>query len=422
MSTTYNVNIVGNLTNNNGVLSGFSTNAYATTDNLNIPLTNSVEITLKTTYEAFNDGSMLVVLNGADKMRLQLYSTSCALWRGDGTLICNTSGFSPQLQTGDELVVKLLLDNNNITLNVYENDTLIDTGSGTNSFSSYTISNIILGHYEQRWGDPQYIHGSLDLNGCNVKANNNIVWQGVTRSTLAIPKIGANDIEKVYLGSEEINKIYLGSEVIYEAAPRYIINIDKDSTGDYTQISDTIITNFSYGLFAGITEFPALDYQNPDSEIQFKVNLNSLSTSDINEYQTFFWLTCADNTWLYLRLNDNRIEWGERSATGSNVAAATYRTLPASIVNNWATIRMTYAPSSSLNTTWNCSYSLDDTNFISIGSVSINRQIDYDITNVVLALFVRESNVDPIDGQIDLSECYIKVNGQYIWKGMIPQS
>lgn len=32
-----------------------------------------------------------------------------------------------------------------------------------------------------------------------------------------IPKIGSNDISKIYLGSEEISKIYLGSEVIYNA-------------------------------------------------------------------------------------------------------------------------------------------------------------------------------------------------------------
>lgn len=32
-----------------------------------------------------------------------------------------------------------------------------------------------------------------------------------------IPKIGSDDVSKIYLGSEEISKIYLGNEVVYEA-------------------------------------------------------------------------------------------------------------------------------------------------------------------------------------------------------------
>lgn len=90
--------------------------------------------------------------------------------------------------------------------------------SSDSNWSSKTYSYTFLSNTLSR---DSYVGSSNtegDISNVLVTSNGTVLFsRDPVTPSVPIPKIGSNDISKIYLGSEEISKIYLGSEVVYEA-------------------------------------------------------------------------------------------------------------------------------------------------------------------------------------------------------------
>lgn len=225
MAKQYNVNIVGDLTNDNGVLSGFSINDYATLpetlENLTI---NSLEIVFK-----FKTNS--TTSNNAIFWTDKLTDDPDIPWAGIRLCNYNTDGWVFDLEvTDNNTQVAEIYDSTPITPDTYyyikalydnvdgyslsksedgENYTLIGTNATTDIPSNLQA---IIGRAVDT--DPMPLDGSIDLNESYIKVNGVMWWRG------------AENITKIQLRHDtaanwtSVNPILLDGEVGIETDTR----------------------------------------------------------------------------------------------------------------------------------------------------------------------------------------------------------
>lgn len=113
----------------------------------------------------------------------------------------------------------------------YQLKMLFDQSDNVKSITyttTFTANETYPGYYDNNgsWHQLSSNSGTILISGLSDYDYSRGILFGVTFSgsyttsvpaVTPIPKIGSNDISKIYLGSEEISKIYLGSEVIYNA-------------------------------------------------------------------------------------------------------------------------------------------------------------------------------------------------------------
>ena len=188
MTTTYNVNIVGSLTNNNGILSGFSDSNYATCNRNFDPSANSWEIVFKirrTSNTHANSVFFAKVFDTWSGIRMQLVSTNqCAiLGMGDGR------SSTTVLSLNTWYWVKLKYNNPTYTLYISTDGTYYTaeaTDTLTTTYPSYNNPCTIgkqLDTTNRPWD------GEVDLNESYIKVNDLIFWQGVSDTSNVITKI-----------------------------------------------------------------------------------------------------------------------------------------------------------------------------------------------------------------------------------------
>lgn len=230
MAKTYNVDIVGSLTNNDGVLSGFTANDYAKFSKPFVSEENkTVEIVVKFKLNSIPTDSHKVIFGG------DVYPSISLLIKTDKKLrvgIPSSNGQELYSANGlDELLanttyyVKIVIPNTTVNpsyVHFYLSTTPTFPSSPSDSGSNipYVVQLPPEIRFGNNGGTNSPFDGEIDLNECYITNNGVVVWEGVSETptpVVPIPKIGSNDISKIYLGSEEISKIYLGSEVVYEA-------------------------------------------------------------------------------------------------------------------------------------------------------------------------------------------------------------
>lgn len=191
MTTTYNVNIVGNLANNNGILSNFSTGNYAKLPTNFNPSNNPWEIVFNfTTGNNFSSEVCIVSQTDTNWNGLKLDIDNGHLWFAVN-FTDNTSGSitgNTTLNTNTTYYVKIIYNTTNYRMFISTdgiNFTLDETMASTKVISipdDFTIG-------WMKCAPSRYFNGSINLNGSYIKINNMLWWQGATSTSQAGIKI-----------------------------------------------------------------------------------------------------------------------------------------------------------------------------------------------------------------------------------------
>lgn len=224
MADTYNVTIVGNLTNNNGVLSGFSSSNYATT-NESITLTSSstFEIVIKVITGNTINTTGNAIMSYYDSRRFAIAVNSSAkaeLAIGNGSSWVQIIQGTTTIQTNSTYYIKTLY--NGTSYELY----LSTDGATWNKEATYTSTQVIPSMEGLNIGVSRVIDeyvwlGSIDLNSCYIKINNNLVWEGVTPEPTPSSgglKFGTLNVVGAYYGADTVEKIYMGTELVYSGS------------------------------------------------------------------------------------------------------------------------------------------------------------------------------------------------------------
>lgn len=247
MTTTYNVNIVGNLANNNGILSNFSTGNYAKLPTNFNPSNNPWEIVFKfTTGNNFNSEVCIVSQTDTNWNGLKLDIDNGHLWfavnftdNTSGSITSNTI-----LNTNTTYYVKIIYDTTNYRMLISTdgiNFTLDETLASSkviNIPDDFTIG-------WMKCATSRYFNGSINLNGSYIKINNMLWWQGATSTSQAGIKIQLRHDTAANWTS--VNPVLLEGEVGIETDTK------KQKIGD----GSTPWNNLAYDL--GSTALQRLD-------------------------------------------------------------------------------------------------------------------------------------------------------------------
>lgn len=162
-----NITVVGSLTDNEGVISGFSTSNYATIGNFIGTTADTIEFVIK-----LNTGSTLSANTFLYAgFSIQFYNGKLNL---TGTGNIGTYTYS----ANTDYYIKVTYSNNTIEC-AYSTDGISYTADGTISYTG-TIQNLIyLG-----WGNVNdALSGSIDLNKCYININGTRWWNGINLLT-----------------------------------------------------------------------------------------------------------------------------------------------------------------------------------------------------------------------------------------------
>ena len=251
MAKIYNVNIIGNLTNNNGVLSGFSSSNYASLPTtFNPPQTKVWEILLKVkTGETFNGMDTIFCRTKNNYYGIRIHRNS-----SNGCLRLSISRNGTTEHTTDGTIV--LQTNRDYWVKV----TFNGTGRYELSLSTDGINYALEGYILQASllldsANPTYIgnhnvdstrvwSGTIDLNESYININNAIWWQGVTRQGVN-PKIQLRHDTAANWTS--VNPVLLEGEVGIETDTR------KQKFGDGTTAWNSLPYDVGSTALQGIT-------------------------------------------------------------------------------------------------------------------------------------------------------------------------
>lgn len=174
----YGVSIIGSLTNNNNVLSGFSTSNYArintnfapesNTWEMNFLVTTGDNVTSNQTVCASSNGS---IETGVANNKFNLRINSGNTYNGTYTVLANTTYYIKIQYTGTQYILSYSLNGSS-----YIQDITISLASVINSDATIYIGKDY-NNNSQPW------LGSINLTGCNILVNNSQIWQGIAPSS-----------------------------------------------------------------------------------------------------------------------------------------------------------------------------------------------------------------------------------------------
>ena len=150
---TYNINLVGNVENKNGVLSGFSTENYGYFNNPMGATSSNFEIVVKIKLTSAFPSKTVRFFGGNidDTNKLGIYIYNGKIYVGVNTW--SMSG-TTVLDLNTDYYIKAKLD----------------TVEGFIFYVGYIPTNTLA-----------FDFGEIDLNGCYIKDGESLVWQGVTK-------------------------------------------------------------------------------------------------------------------------------------------------------------------------------------------------------------------------------------------------
>ena len=250
MTTTYNVNIFGSLTNNNGVLSGFSSGNYATLSKTFNPSAQiALEIVFKFNSNDISDEQIIFQMGNISTadgfIDIEIYNSKLYFeFDSENTQRCYIEGVTA-LSSNADYWAKLTYDGVNTYALSLSADGITWNTEGTVNSWYYLVSaqNSYIGINQDlsQW----YFNGSIDLNGCYINVDGVIWWRG------------SENITKIQLRHDtaanwtSVNPILLDGEVGIETDTR------KQKFGD------------------GVTAWNSLPYDKGSTALQ------SITSSDV---------------------------------------------------------------------------------------------------------------------------------------------
>lgn len=373
MTVAYGINVVGNLTNNQGILSGFSSGNYAELPFDFCPAKTPYEIVLK--FNCSNvSGDQILLLVGDwqepygmidiqltnNKLYAEINATD-TMSNTITTLSANTDYWVKFTYNGvSEYILYLSTDGISFNLEATLQSSLyLDSSNPMPSWIGINDD-----------GDNSYLNGSIDLNESYIKLNGSYVWKGVANP------------------STQYNVITYGT----------LTN------------NNGVLSNFSASNYATIplTFNPV---QHP-YEIVFKINTETMPTNANGIiWQTGDYLTSRGR--LDLEVWKDKL-YAEFAANGESVWNIDGVTTLSSNTDYW--IKLTY---NGVNTyglylstdgiTWTTEGTATSSGFLGDGSAEYNIiGVQPDVGGMIVPWF----------GSIDLNESYININGIRWWQGV----
>lgn len=268
MTTQYNVNIIGNLTNTNGVLSNFSTSNYATFE----PFTagaNPYEIVFKFKYN--NSGTEQIIWYcglytasyGTLSLRITNTSKFYIFFGKNNTPYWDING-TTTLQTDTDYWVKLVFNGNNQYYLYLSTDGVTYSSEGSRTSSeklgdtNTTISQI--GIIDRSYP----FQGTIDLNESYIKLNGLMWWRG------------AQNITHIQLRRDTAANWTTVNPVLLEGEVGLELDTGKSKRGDGTTAWNSLAYDLASTALQSITSSDvttALGYTPTD------INLSNLSAT-----------------------------------------------------------------------------------------------------------------------------------------------
>jgi len=222
----YNIIPHGNITNNNGILSGFTTNTYASLNKIFNPVNNPYELVFKFNSNNIADEQIIFqcgdVMSSSGLIDLEIYESKFYFeldknggqtfyFVGSTTLVSQTDYWAKLTYDGTNYYeLSLSTDGVNYTVeNSTTNSNILGDDANNQSYIGIDIE-------LTRW----YFNGTIDLNESYIKINDNIFWQGVSDVTRIQLRHDTSD------NWSAINPILLEGEVGLE------LDIGKQKVGD----------------------------------------------------------------------------------------------------------------------------------------------------------------------------------------------
>ena len=235
----YGVNIAGSLTNDNNVLSGFSTTNYATINSIFNPSNNSWEINLKfTTGSDVTTQQNILSFNQTTEWNFNLSNGHFSLYIGTNdvtsgtyTILSNSIYYIKIQYSNGSFTVKYSLNGTSYTQDITRIYTLTIPSDGVFS----------LGHDLGDSSGSQAFKGSIDLNDCNILINNSQIWQGLTATNNVYPTVQTPAVVvDSYINGTSGYRVYSDG---YCEQWGYVLSVKKTAT--ITLLKEMIDTNYS---------------------------------------------------------------------------------------------------------------------------------------------------------------------------------
>ena len=195
MTTQYNVITQGNLTNTNGVLSGFSLSDYATLTNKFTPSSSTFEIVFKfklNSIDTSEDTFPTIMassntLTDWDGYNFQVYKGCLYLEIAQNDeAIMTVTDETKVLSANTDYWAKATFDGSKYTIYISTNGTTYTEQASTTSSSYYTggtINTTYLGRQNVTEDSNAVFNGTIDLNESYIKVGGQYLWRGVTNTT-----------------------------------------------------------------------------------------------------------------------------------------------------------------------------------------------------------------------------------------------
>lgn len=245
--TSYNYTAVGTITNNNGVLSGFSNSNYATIPDTFSPSNNAWEFVIKITTGADVSTTQYILGReyyfdlyiGGGLIKTEIGNGSSwgiTVQQGVTTLQANSTYYIKYIYTGSSYAIYLSTDGSAFSLE--------KSISYSTAQSSHVIplGRIIATTLLNPFG------GSIDLNGSYIKINNEIWWNGVTVTQYTPEEAWQNYVTNYGV----CGKFVYDSVNNTVRLPKYS---DKIWTSDTSGTAEVRGNGMTLGLTDGITNY-----------------------------------------------------------------------------------------------------------------------------------------------------------------------
>lgn len=313
----------------------------------------------------------------------------------------------------NKILIQVLFDNAEGTTTIQENTDyyirVVYTGSeyqlylSTTSFEDATLEatlqeanaldskEIFFGIYKDKVSQdpPTLLVGYIDLAKCYIKSEGNIVWEGTTQIN----------------GASVVNNIPLLNVVQTGAVEREGTVVYGFSPNDYLQIGDLLNGN-SFQANT-VKEFAHITPTANSWEVVFKINYvagnseQSLFSEGIGTLPSHSGDLCIDNGKMFMNVGDENGDYVSFAGTTTLVDGTTY----------WLKYAFT-------GTAYKMELSTDGVTFTQEGSQNssskITRQQPWKIG------ILNENLGGTVISEIDLEGCWIKADGEYVWKGVLP--
>lgn len=250
MAIQYNITTTGTLTNDNGVLSGFSSSNYATIPN-SIDLGTNFEMVFKFKYTT-SPSSWECIFSGEGNTYIQIYRNSSGKMSFDagnnnGWFIDSGEGITT-INLNTDYYIKL-------TFNGTDYVTYLSTdGTTYTQECSATINNTIpsfTGNIGVSRNFSNNMSGSIDLNGCYIKVNGTTIWEGVTSTNTVHIQLRRDTLSNWTTVNPTL---YEGEVGLITDQAKYVVG---DGTSTFTSLTkhnmDTDISNLADTSFSNIT-------------------------------------------------------------------------------------------------------------------------------------------------------------------------